>query len=181
MAGEGWGGAGGVDKPVKEGWTCSLPDPHPVATNNTVGEGPRGCLIVASSTTTTTKPKIQDSLPHFPNSLIALNSCWCRACGGNGCSADTREISLLKTQLKDSQGDQTTRGHELLHLRAQVRQYQTEVERRRAEINSLHDLMAQQRRESDDLRLQLDTAQQQHSQARAHDQDLSLQMDKVEE
>ncbi|MPC26058.1 Leucine zipper putative tumor suppressor 2 [Portunus trituberculatus] len=90
-----------------------------------------------------------------------------------------REISLLKTQLKDSQGDQTTRGHELLHLRAQVRQYQTEVERRRAEINSLHDLMAQQRRESDDLRLQLDTAQQQQSQARAHDQDLSLQMDKL--
>lgn len=88
------------------------------------------------------------------------------------------EISLLKTQLKDSQGDQTTRGHELLHLRAQVRQYQNEVERRRSEINSLHDLMGQQRRESGDLRLQLDQAQQQRSQARAHDQDLLLQVDK---
>lgn len=89
------------------------------------------------------------------------------------------EISLLKTQLKDSQGDQTTRGHELLHLRAQVRQYQTEVERRRTEISSLHDLMSQQRKESGDLRVQLDQAQQQQCQARAHDQDLVLQMDKV--
>ncbi|CAL4069476.1 unnamed protein product, partial [Meganyctiphanes norvegica] len=86
------------------------------------------------------------------------------------------EISLLKTQLKDSQGDQTTRGHELLHLRAQVRQYQTEVERRRTEISSLNELAAQARRESADLRLQLDQAQQGQSAAQ---QNLSLQMDKL--
>ena len=38
------------------------------------------------------------------------------------------EISLLKSQLKDSQGDQTTRNHELLHIRAQVREYAAQLE-----------------------------------------------------
>lgn len=70
----------------------------------------------------------------------------------------------MKTQLKDSQGDQTTRGHELLHLRAQVRQYQQEVERRRAEISSMHDLTAQLRRETADLRTQLDQSHQAQNQ-----------------
>ena len=85
----------------------------------------------------------------------------------------------MKTQLKDSQGDQTTRGHELLHLRAQVRQYQQEVERRRAEINSLHDLTGQLRREITDLRGHLESSQQARHQARNQDHDLTLQMEKV--
>ena len=38
------------------------------------------------------------------------------------------EISLLKSQLKDCQGDQTTRNHELLHIRAQVREYAAQLE-----------------------------------------------------
>ena len=62
------------------------------------------------------------------------------------------EISLLKSQLKDCQGDQTSRGHELLHLRAQLRQSAQEVERRRAETSSLHELTAALRREAAELR-----------------------------
>ena len=85
----------------------------------------------------------------------------------------------MKTQLKDSQGDQTTRGHELLHLRAQVRQYQQEVERRRAEITSLHDLTSQLRREITELRGQLENSQHARHQARNQDHDLALQMEKV--
>ena len=38
------------------------------------------------------------------------------------------EISLLKSQLKDCQGDQTTRNHELLHIRAQAREYAAQLE-----------------------------------------------------
>ena len=43
-------------------------------------------------------------------------------------SLPTGEISLLKSQLKDCQGDQTTRNHELLHIRAQVREYAAQLE-----------------------------------------------------
>ncbi|KAF2345032.1 hypothetical protein FHG87_024212 [Trinorchestia longiramus] len=64
------------------------------------------------------------------------------------------EISLLKSQLKDCQGDQTSRGHELLHLRAQLRQYALEVERRRTEVSSLHELSATLRKEAAELRAQ---------------------------
>ena len=86
----------------------------------------------------------------------------------------------MKTQLKDSQGDQTTRGHELLHLRAQVRQYQQEIDRRRAEINSLHDLVTQLRRENVDLRAAADKSQLSRTQEEETSKALSEAQSQIE-
>jgi hypothetical protein len=55
------------------------------------------------------------------------------------------EISLLKSQLKESHGDQTTKGHEMLALRTQLREAQAMADKKHKEVRALQEQVINQR------------------------------------
>ncbi|XP_017786974.1 PREDICTED: leucine zipper putative tumor suppressor 2 homolog [Nicrophorus vespilloides] len=64
----------------------------------------------------------------------------------------TGEISLLKSQLKDSQNEQTTKGHELLQMRNDFRDARELLEERERQLEFVKDVVSEKEAEIDELK-----------------------------